>query len=126
MAADRKRIEYDEVVRRFGGRLRQARAGRGMTQADLADRAGVSEAYVGRLERGRAAPGIDLVARLAKALGLPAADLLPDGPSSDGPAVLRDQARRLFDRVVGTDDEATLSLLAQILAKLAESAPPGR
>jgi transcriptional regulator with XRE-family HTH domain len=126
MAGAKKRIEHDEVVRRFAARLRQVRTGRGMTQAELAARAGVSVAYVGRLERGRAAPGIDLVARLAHALGATPGSLLPDGPPADGPAVLRTQARRLFDGLLKSDDEATLSLLAQFLAKLAESDASGR
>ena len=67
MARQKKQIDHDEIVRRFGTRLREVRASRGMTQSDLADRANVSEAYVGRLERGRAAPGIDLVEKLARA-----------------------------------------------------------
>jgi transcriptional regulator with XRE-family HTH domain len=122
MAAGHKRIEYDDVVRRFAGRLRQVRAARGMTQLELATQAGVSVAYVGRLERGRAAPGIDLVAKLAKALGTAAGDLLPDHHPTDTPAVLRAQSRRLFGGLIDTADEATLSLLAQFLARLAETA----
>lgn len=126
MAAAKKRIEHDEVVRLFAARLRRLRSERGMTQAELAIHAGVSVAYVGRLERGRAAPGIDLVAKLAQALGVRAGELLPDGPPADGPAVLRAQARRLFDGLVKTDNEPTLSLLTQLLAKLAESEAGGR
>jgi hypothetical protein len=38
-------------------------------------------------EGGGAAPGIDLVARLALALGVPVADLLPTAPAADGLAV---------------------------------------
>ena len=36
-----------------------------MTQQQLADAADVSIAFVGRLERGQAGPGIDIVAKLA-------------------------------------------------------------
>jgi transcriptional regulator with XRE-family HTH domain len=93
-----------------------------MTQAELAEKANVSTAHVGRLERGRAAAGIDLVARLASALGTTPADVLPASESPDAVAVLREQTRRLFDSVLETGDEAVLSLLAQLLARLAETA----
>jgi transcriptional regulator with XRE-family HTH domain len=122
MARPKKEIEYDEIVRRFAGRLREVRVQRGMTQAQLADRAEVSVAYVGRLERGGAAPGVDLVARLAAALGLKAAELLPAEDPPDAKEVLRDQARLLFDGVVQTDDEALLGLLVQLLSRLSQTA----
>jgi len=35
------------------GRLREARAALGLTQADMADRLGVTQAYVSMLENGR-------------------------------------------------------------------------
>ena len=126
MPQAKKRIEYDKVVRQFGVQLRQLRTNRGMTQAELADAAAVSVAYVGRLERGRAAPGIDLVSRLAHALGIPSAALFVDTPAQDGPAVLRTQAQRLFDDVLRSNDEATLSLLTQLLARLVETLPVAR
>jgi transcriptional regulator with XRE-family HTH domain len=125
MAASKKRIEHDEIVRRFGDRLREIRLSRGMTQADVAREASVSTAYVGRLERGRAAPGIDLVARLAAALGTTTAELLPASGGADAVAVLRQQARRTFDALVRTDSQAVLSLLNMVLAHLAETASPG-
>jgi len=70
MVRPRKEIDHDEIVRRFGNRLREVRLSMGMTQAELARRADVSVAYVGRLERGRAAPGIDLLARRRSAARL--------------------------------------------------------
>jgi transcriptional regulator with XRE-family HTH domain len=126
MAGAKKRIEHDEIVRRFGDRLREVRLSRGMTQVDVAREASVSTAYVGRLERGRAAPGIDLVARLAVALGTTAAELLPEMGGADAIAVLRQQARRTFDALVKTESQAVLSLLNILLAHLAETASPGR
>lgn len=117
-----KEIAHHEIVARFGSRLRQVRVQRGMSQAQLAERAQASVAYVGRLERGGAAPGIDLVARLAAALGVRAAELMPDEDPPDARGVLRDQARRRFDCLVAKADEATLSLLSQLLARLSETA----
>src|SRR5262245_53124217 len=79
MAKRRKaRIEQDEVVRLFASRLREVRSSRGLTQAELSRRAQVTASYIWRLESGGAAPGIDLVARLARALGTTTHDLMPE------------------------------------------------
>src|ERR1700733_6782535 len=121
MPRPKKRIEHDEIVLRFARRLREMRLSRGMTQLDLARKADVSTAYVGRLERGRAAPGIDLVARLADALGASAADLEPAAQLPETIGVLREQVRELFDGLVRSDDEAMLSFLAQSLARLSDA-----
>lgn len=119
MAGTKKRIQHDDVVRQFGARLRGLRTSRGMTQGDLAAAAGVSTAYVGRLERGGAAPGIDLVAKLTAALGTTASDLLDGSDQPDPTGVIRAQARRHFETLMQSDDEAVLSLVAQLLGKLA-------
>lgn len=112
------RISHAEVVRLFGARLREVRLSRGMTQAQLAQKAEVSVAYVGRLEAGAAAPGIDLAARLAKALGAALPELLPAGDPPDTVAVLRDQASFLFEALLKTADRETLLLLNPLLRLL--------
>lgn len=119
--AKKKEIAHDAVVVRFGQMLRTTRLSRGMTQAQLAERAEVTLSYITRLEAGTSAPGIDLAARLAAALGTPIADLLPTDPPPDELAVLRDQARRLFDNVVATEDRDVLTLVNQFLARLVET-----
>ena len=125
MPARKRRITHAEIVRLFGQRLREVRHSRGMTQAELARQAHVSVAYIGRLESGGAAPGIDLVDRLANALGTTLTDLLPRTAPPDPLVVLRDQARRLFDELLRRADRETLQLLVPLLARLLES-PRGR
>ncbi len=56
--------------------LKRLRTDRGLSQEDLADRADIDRTYVSSLERSVYAAGIDVVDRLAKALGVTAADLL--------------------------------------------------
>jgi transcriptional regulator with XRE-family HTH domain len=69
-------------------------------------RAEVTTNYASRPEGGDAAPSIDLAARLALALGVPVADLLPTAPDLDDRAVTRRQARKLFDELAGSEDRA--------------------
>jgi len=127
MAKRRKRrIEQDEAVRLFAARLREVRRSRGMTQAELSRRANVTPSYVWRLESGGAAPGIDLVARLARALGTTSHDLLPEAAPPDTLALLRDQARGLFGVLLAGADRETLLMLNPLLARLAEASGRSR
>jgi transcriptional regulator with XRE-family HTH domain len=121
MPQRKKTIRHDAIVTRFGQRLREVRLARGMSQSELARQAAVTTNYVSRLEGGGAAPGIDLVARLALALGVPVADLLPMTPPLDELAFSRQQAKKLFDKLLQTEDRAVLLLLTQLLARLAEA-----
>jgi len=56
--------------------VRSLRRARGMSQEDLAHSAEIDRTYVSALERGVYAASIDVVDRLARALGVEAADLL--------------------------------------------------
>ena len=127
MAKRRKRrIEQDEAVRLFAARLREVRQSRGVTQAELARRAHVSGAYVWRLESGGAAPGLDLVARLAQALGTTSHDLMPTTAPPDTMAMLREQVRKLFEALVTSADRETLLMLYPLLARLVEASKRSR
>jgi hypothetical protein len=53
---------------------------------------------------------------------VPVAGLLPTTPAPDDLAVTRQQAKRLFDELLKTDDQAVLLLLTQLLARLSEAA----
>jgi len=116
-------IRHDAIVAAFAEKLRQARRSRGMTQRDLARESHLTESYISRLENGAIAPGIDLVARLARALGSPIGELLPVGeaPERNARAVATEQAKRLFESVLQSQDPSFVYLLVQILALFAEA-----
>jgi transcriptional regulator with XRE-family HTH domain len=118
----RQSKKREAIVRRFAVRLREIRLQCGMTQAELARRAKVSVTYVSQLESADAAPGIDLVDRLARALGAAAADLLPAAEPPDNLAVLQEQAQRLFQELHRAADRETYLLLNPFLAHLVEAA----
>jgi len=120
-ARKKQKIEHAEIVQRFSRALRTHRLSAGMTQAELARQSHVTTSYVTRLERASSAPGIDLVDRLAQALGCTVSDLLPTSDPPDQTAVLRDQVRRLSEALASESDATTLSLVAQVLSRLASS-----
>lgn len=114
-------IQHAQIVVRFSGELRTRRLAAGMTQAELARRSQVTTSYITRLERATSAPGIDLVEKLAQALGCKVSDLLPEADPPDQTAVLQDQVRRLSEQLVAGSDAATLALVAQVLARISSS-----
>ena len=70
--------------------LREHRTGRGMTQEDLAGRAGVTRQTILSIERGRYSPSIELALRLARLLGVPVEALFQlDEPARTGREVRR-------------------------------------
>ena len=71
-----------------GERIRQLRVLRGWSQATLAEHAGISAAYLGRIEKGIQQPALDTLARIADALGVPITELLAvESQQEDPPAV---------------------------------------
>jgi transcriptional regulator with XRE-family HTH domain len=126
MAKRGRPVLQDVIVRRFAARLREVRRSRGLTQAQLAERASVTPSYMTRLENGAVAPGIDLVNRLAVALGTTVADLLPaDGPP-DTVKVLEERAKQLFENLLKKRDRETLLVLVPLLAQMGVAAELGR
>lgn len=80
----------------FGSLLRDARRQRGLDQAGLARRAGTTQTYVSRVERGDVSPSAQTMGRLMNAMGL---DLLlgtrPLSPGNISVADLRADYRGL-------------------------------
>ena len=68
-----------EYLTLLGERVRQARAGRGMTRKILARDSGVSERYLAQLETGEGNASILLLRQIAQALDIPLESLVPNG-----------------------------------------------
>lgn len=118
MPSKKRSLKHASIVQAFAERLKAVRTARGLTQRELADRAHITFSYVSRLEAGGAAPGIDLLQRLAEALGAKVAELLP---ASDGPAADREQLRQRFAVLVSKAGPETLGMLEAFLDRLADS-----
>ena len=65
-------MKLREVV---GKNLRRLRHAKGLSQEELADRAGINRNYVGMLEREEHAATIDMLEKLADVLGVDAVEL---------------------------------------------------
>ncbi len=65
-----------DAVAYIGERLKDLRFRAGLTQQELADRAGVTQTTVARIERDAVQPEVTTIRKLAQALGKAPGDLL--------------------------------------------------
>ena len=60
----------------LGRKIRERRTAQGLTQEELAHRAGLDFSYLNQIENGRRNPSLDAIGRIAAALGVPVRDLI--------------------------------------------------
>jgi transcriptional regulator with XRE-family HTH domain len=60
----------EALLRSLGQRIRSLRAERGLSQEELADRAGLHRTYVGGIERGERNPTIRNLEQISRALAV--------------------------------------------------------
>jgi transcriptional regulator with XRE-family HTH domain len=78
------RQEEEAIAATVGGRIRAAREASGLTLKTLAERTGLSQPFLSRLERGHVSASIANILEIARTLGLGVAALLEgEAPSSD-------------------------------------------
>jgi transcriptional regulator with XRE-family HTH domain len=71
------------VAELFGASLRRIRQDRRISQERLAELTGLSTNFIGEMERGLKAPGLPVIIRLARALGVSVHELLADFTESN-------------------------------------------
>lgn len=64
------------IRKKFGEKVRGLRRAKGLSQEELAFRAGIHRNYLGGIERGERNPALDNIAAIAKALGVDLSELL--------------------------------------------------
>lgn len=67
----------DKTSFHIGHQLSIARREKGLTQAEVAKRAGTNVNYYAKLERGEAVPSLKMLEKVVKALGIKSSDVLP-------------------------------------------------
>ncbi|MFZ4616663.1 MAG: helix-turn-helix domain-containing protein [Rectinemataceae bacterium] len=99
----------------FGERLRKTRDDKGLSQQDLAERAGIQASAVSHFELGRRLPSFDNIRRLADALNVSSDFLLG---REDVMKVAGPEAAALFReyKELSSEDQQALSKFAEHLA----------
>ena len=83
-------------------RIRELRMAAGLSQQTLGDRIGVSKVTISDLERGNMKLDVGYMGRIADAIGVAAADLLPKSLNPDS---LSREERMLIERYRSASDE---------------------
>ncbi len=65
-----------EILIKFGQKVREVRLGRGLSQEQLAELAGVHRTYIGMIERAEKNITLENIEKIAKALNLSVSELL--------------------------------------------------
>jgi transcriptional regulator with XRE-family HTH domain len=130
-SADAKPRSKREVLRLLGAQLRHLRLQRSLSQERLAELAGLSYKYLGRIELAKADPGADVLVRLARALTVAVGDLFETitptasaGAASAAPPTLSTLAPADLDAV--TSALVTLSTVVDRVRARQAGALPAR
>jgi DNA-binding XRE family transcriptional regulator len=75
LAEKRKRHAAGQGAATLGQKIRAAREARGLTQAELAERASVAQGYLSYLEQDQREPSLSIAARIARELNIPLDEL---------------------------------------------------
>jgi transcriptional regulator with XRE-family HTH domain len=99
----------EDIDQRLGARIRDLRAGRGLTLDGLADAASVSRAMLSRIERGESSPTAQLLNKVCDGLGITLSALFADQTPAASPLARyadqptwRDPATRYLRRSVSS------------------------
>jgi transcriptional regulator with XRE-family HTH domain len=65
----------DTIQKQFGERVRELRLARGLSQEELAFRAGIHRTYPGGIERGKRNPSLKNISAVAQALDITLSEL---------------------------------------------------
>ena len=64
------------TLEKFGNKVREERLKQGLSQEELADRAGVHRTYIGMIERAEKNITLENIEKIAKALGMKPSNLI--------------------------------------------------
>lgn len=114
-----------DAIEKLGRRIRELRKAIGLTQAELAERTGISVNFIGTAERGVYSRSVKTLARIADALGLQLSELF-NFPDVEKVSPEREYALKdLFNLVRDGDPESIRMVtdLAKTILKRAEPRP---
>ncbi len=105
----------------FGKKLAEARRAAGLTQQELADKAGVHISHVQRIEAGTSQPTVDVLKRLAEALQVSIDLLVFSKPSAEAASRLSDvellHQFAAIENFPDTDKQALKTIISAMIVK---------
>lgn len=108
----------DRLYAEIGSRMRGLRRALGITQAQLAESAGIDASFYGQIERGMNVPSLRTFLAVARALGVEPSDLLP-GAERTGRAYGR-AVERLLSGLDSRKRRLVLGMVSDMVGRLKE------
>lgn len=106
---------------RLGQRIKSLRAARKLTQGALAEMVGMSQKYLGEVERGIRNVSLEAITVIAEALGVPAASIL-ENDHEQGKDELLAEIRRMVQTLEGSKDNLKdIKLIYRMLKTITET-----
>lgn len=90
-----------------GFKIQEYRVRQGMTQAELAQRAGVAQANLSNIERGKRDLTVSMLVRLASALAVRPSELIEEPEPAGDFALTRPDIEKLAEVIVNADTRAS-------------------
>lgn len=75
MVNTKKKITQKDY--KYGRHLQKVRQSKDITQEELAEKIGTSQTWIAYIETGRNKPNLDMLGKIARALGVQVKDLIP-------------------------------------------------
>ena len=118
-------VAMSTIQERIGKRIQQQRDAARLTQAQLADRAGVNAEHISRIERAEKGPSIELLDRVAGALGVSIKALFDfeEEPAEDA---RKTAIASLLDSTDGRTRDVAEAVLEVLVRKLESRKPVWR
>lgn len=111
------------ATRALSARLRKIREEQRLTQAELAERAGLDVSYVSQMERGLRDPSLSSLRAIAAAVGLNVAELLVEGdPPAGDPPLVRAIVQEL--KAFASDQLDEVLVVVRAIRRVAHRATP--
>jgi transcriptional regulator with XRE-family HTH domain len=107
----------------LGRRLRALRTDRDWTLKDVADRCGLSRAFISQVERGQVSPSVASLSRIAAALGVSLAELFTTRGNGSGLVRAEDRVRISYGENRFWDEIVSPSLSGNLLALISTIQP---
>ena len=102
----------------LGRRVRLFRRQRGLTQAQLAERVGVSDNFIGMIERGRGHPTLETISGVAKALEVGLHDLFQEEERLGSTGEVVEELNRLLEGRPVDQAELILAITKAVLSRV--------
>lgn len=103
----------DRLLRDIGERVKQARLARGMSQAELAEKLGLSDAYISKIELGKNAMTVTVLVKLSDILDV-STDWLLRNKTREAQEITIAELEEMFEDCNPNERNALMKLIHQM------------